>query len=133
MNRRDFITNLLGLPLLIPFKDTFCKPDIGNTSKAILIQTSSIAGFQFCDGEKLWDQLSIGVILQLIREPGNPYDENAVELYWRNNKLGYLPRVENTAVAQMMNQGQEITARISGKKKSRNPWGRLAIEVWLQI
>ncbi len=133
MNRRDFITNLLGLPLLIPFKDTFYQSDIGNNSKAILIQTSSIAGFQFCDGEKIWDHLSMGDILQLIQEPDNPYDENAVEIYWRNSKLGYLPRVENTAIAQMMNQEQEITARISDKKKSCNPWERLAIEVWLQI
>ena len=69
----------------------------------------------------------------MIQEPDNPYDENAVEIYWRNSKLGYLPRVENTVVAQMMNQEQEITARISDKKKSRNPWERLAIEVWLQI
>ena len=133
MNRRDFITNLLGLPFLIPFKDTFYQSDIGNNSKAILIQTSSIAGFQFYDGEKLWDQLSIGDILQLIQEPDNPYDENAVEIYWGKSKLGYLSRVENTAIAQMMNQEQEITAQISSKKKSCNPWERLAIEVWLQI
>jgi len=133
MNRRDFITNLLGLPLLIPFKNTFYQSDVGNNSKAILIQTSSVAGFQFYDGDHLWDQLSIGDVLQLIREPDNPYDENAVEIYWRNKKLGYLPRVENTAIAQMMNQEQEITAKISNKRESCNPWERLAIEVWLQI
>ena len=133
MNRRDFITNLLGLPLLIPFKDTFYRSDIGNNRKAILIQTSSIAGFQFYDGEHIWNRLSIGNVLQLIREPDNPYDENAVGIYWRNSKLGYLPRVENTAVAQMMDQEQEMTARISSKKESFNPWERLAIEVWLQI
>ena len=133
MNRRDFITNLLGLPLLIPFKDTFYRSDIGNNRKAILIQTSSIAGFQFYDGEHIWNRLSIGNVLQLIQEPDNPYDENAVEIYWRNFKLGYLPRVENTAVAQMMDQEQEMTARISSKKESFNPWERLAIEVWLQI
>jgi hypothetical protein len=133
MNRRDFITNLLGLALLIPFKNTFCQPDIGNNSKAILMQTSSIAGFQFYNGEKLWDQLSTGDMLQLIREPDNYYDENAVEIYWRNSKLGYVPRVENIAIARMMDQEQGMTARISDKKKSLNPWERLAIEVWLQI
>ena len=133
MNRRDFITNLLGLPLLIPFKDTFYRSDIGNNRKAILIQTSSIAGFQFYDGDHIWDQLSTGDILQLIQEPDNPYDENAVEIYWRNSKLGYLPCVENTAIAQMMNQEQEITAKISSKREGFNPWERLAIEVWLQI
>ena len=133
MNRRDFITNLLGLPLLIPFKDVFYQADIGNNSKAILIQTSSIAGFQFYDGEHIWDQLSIGDMLQLIRQPDNPYDENAVELYWRNSKLGYLHRVENTAIARIMDQEQEITAKISNKRESFNPWKRLTIEVWLQI
>ena len=72
-------------------------------------------------------------MLQLIQEPGNPYDENAVEIYWRNSKLDYLYRVENTSIAQMMNQEQEITAWISDKKESFNPWERLAVEVWLQV
>ena len=133
MERRSFIKSLLGLPLLIPPKDAFIKPEIECNNKTILIQESPVAGFQYYEGKRLWKKLSMRDTLKLIREPDNPYDENAVEIYWKERKLGYLPSVENTAVAQMMDQGQEITARIISKQKSWNPWECLTVEVWLQI
>jgi len=133
MERRNFIKTLLGLPLLIPSKDAFNKPEIECNNKTILIQESPVAGFQYYEGKRLWKKLSMKDTLKLIREPDNPYDENAVEIYWKERKLGYLPRVENTAVAQMMDQGQEITARIKSKQKSWNPWECLTVEGWLQI
>jgi len=133
MERRSFIKTLLGLPLLIPFKGMFPRLESKRNKKDILIQKSPIAGFQYYEGERLWKKLSIGDMVQLNREPDNPYDKKAVEIYWKDRKLGYLPRVENTAVTQMMDQGQEITARIKSKQKNWNPWERLTVEVWLQI
>ena len=133
MERRSFLKTLLGLPLLIPPKGMFPRLKSKRNKKDILIQKSPIAGFQYYEGERLWKKLSIGDMVQLNREPDNPYDKKAVEICWRGIKLGYLPRVENTAVTQMMDQGQEITARISDKKKSWNPWERLIVEVWIQV
>jgi len=133
MKRRSFIKTLLGLPLLILPKDVFLKPEIKGTNQSILIQESPVAGFQYYEGKHLWTKLSLGDTLKLIREPDNSFDENAVGIYWKDGKLGYLPRVENTAVAQMMDQGQAITALITSKQKSRNPWDCLTIEVRLHI
>jgi len=133
MERRSFIKTLLGLPLLIPSKDAFIKPEIECNNKTILIQESPVAGFQYYEGKRLWKKLSMKDTLKLIREPDEPDDKNAVEIYWKDRKLGYLPPFENTAVAQMMDQGQEITARVISKQKSWNPWECLTIEVWLQI
>jgi len=133
MERRSFIKTLLGLSLLIPSKDVFPRLAAKSDSKTILIQKSSVAGFQYCEGERLWKKLSIGDMVQLNREPDNPYDENAVEICWRGIKLGYLPRVENTAVSQIIDQGQRVNGLIAKKQKSKDPWERLAIEVWLQI
>ena len=69
---------------------------------AIPIQESPIAGFQYHQGEALWAQLAIGQQLTLSREPDNRYDRRAVRVDWRGHKLGYLPRAENVAVAQML-------------------------------
>ena len=90
MERRSFLKTLLGLPLLIPSKDAFIKPEIECNNKTILIQESPVAGFQYYEGERLWKKLSIGDMVQLNREPDNPYDKKAVEIYWRDIKLGYL-------------------------------------------
>ena len=133
MERRSFIKTLLGLPLLIPSKDAFIKPEIECNNKTILIQESPVAGFQYYEGKRLWKKLSMKDTLKLIREPDNPYDKKAVEIYWKERKLGYLPRVENTAVAQMMDQGQRVNGLIAKKQESKNPWERLTVEVRLQV
>ena len=133
MKRRNFIKTLLGLPLLIPSNKALTQPNPKHARRDVLIQTSSIAGFQYYQGEFFWEQLSLGDPLQLSREPENPYDENAVAIYREGIKLGYLPRVENIVVARMMDKGHHINALIENKQKSADPWGRMTVEVWLRI
>ena len=133
MERRNFIKTLLGLPLLIPSKDALSQPNPKHDRRDVLIQTSPVAGFQYHQGELFWEELTAGDQLQLSREPDNPYDENAVAIYRGSIKLGYLPRVENTAVARMMDKGKRIDAFIQNKQKSDDPWERMTVEVWLRI
>ena len=133
MKRRNFIKTLLGLPLLIPSKEGLSQLNPKDDRRDVLIQTSPLAGFQYHQGELFWNKLTVGDKLQLIREPDNPYDENAVAIYREDIKLGYLPRVENIAVARMMDKGQRINALIQNKQKSADPWERMTVEVWLRI
>jgi hypothetical protein len=133
MKRRNFIKTLLGLPLLIPSKEGLSQPNPKIDTRDVLIQTSPVAGFQYHQGEFFWEELTLGDQLQLSREPDNPYDENAVAIYREGIKLGYLPRVENIAVARMMDKGQPIKALIENKQNSDDPWERMTVEVWLRI
>jgi hypothetical protein len=98
-----------------------------------LIQESPLAGFQYHTGERLWNELREGNALDLVREPGNPYDPRAVRVDWKTEKLGYLPRIENTAVSQMLDRGERLTARIARLRESRDPWERLRLSVELEI
>lgn len=59
----------------------------------------------------------------------NPFDSNATRVEWRGRKLGYVPAMENTAVAQMLDRGQTLHARITRLVSSRNPWERIRFEV----
>lgn len=97
----------------------------------ILLQRSPLAGFQYHRGERLWPQLRPGQSLALIREPENPYDGRAVRIDWNGAKLGYLPRLDNAAVSQLLDRGQPLEARIAGLAESRDPWQRVAVEVYL--
>jgi len=119
--------------LLIPTKEVLSQPNSKNDTRDVLIQTSPVAGFQYHQGELFWEELTVGDQLQQSREPDNPYDENAVAIYREGIKLGYLPRVENIAVARMMDKGQHIDAFIGNKQKSDDPWERMTVEVWLRI
>jgi hypothetical protein len=102
-------------------------------SVRILVQSSPLAGFQYYAGDALWHDMQEGDKLDLVREPDNPHDANAVRVEWRGTKLGYLPRSENRAVAGEMDRGTAVVARIARLTAHRNPWRRLLIEVFVVL
>lgn len=95
----------------------------------ILVQSSPLAGFQYYGGKILWDEMHEGDALTLVREPDNPHDRFAVRVEWRGQKLGYLPRAENQAVAEEMDRGTAIGGRIGKLARDPNPWKRLRVDV----
>jgi len=99
----------------------------------LLVQSVPLAGFQYHAGEALWETLRVGDALELVREADNPYDARAVRVDWRGIKLGYLPRVANRAVAEELDRGGRLEARIAALTKARNPWQRIRIEVWAPL
>ena len=99
----------------------------------ILVQSSPVAGFQFHEGKRLWDQLQIGDALTLVREPGNAHDARAVRVEWNGHMLGYVPRAENDAVARQLDRGNKLEARIVRLTKHRDPWKRIEFEVFLRL
>jgi len=99
----------------------------------ILVQSSPIAGFQFHEGKRLWDQLKVGDALTLVREPDNPHDARAVRVEWNGHMLGYVPRAENDAVARQLDRGNRLEARIVRLTKHRDPWKRVEFEVFLRL
>lgn len=102
-------------------------------SAKILLQNSPLAGFRYYEGKRLWSEMKVGDTLQLVREPGNAYDPNAVRVEWQGRKLGYVPRADNEALARFMDRGSKAEARITRLKKSRNPWQRMEFEVFLGL
>lgn len=99
----------------------------------ILVQSSPLAGAQYYEADALWDGMRVGDALALVREPDNPHDARAVRVEWRGRKLGYLPRAENRAVADEMDRGGLVSARIARLLPHRNPWRRVLIEVFVVL
>ncbi len=109
MERRGFLRLLFGLPLFGAARAARA----GATSRRLVLQVSPLAGFQFHQGPRVWKRLAVGDPLTLVREPDNPHDPRAVRVEWRGHKLGYLPRVENTAASQLLDRGARLCARIA--------------------
>jgi hypothetical protein len=99
----------------------------------IIVQQSPLAGFQFYDGKALWDEMKTGDALTLVRERDNAHDANAVRVEWNGNRLGYVPRRENTDVARQMDRGAAVKARIVKLTQARNPWQRVLFEVYVDL
>ena len=123
MNRR---AALAGLAVLLAAVATQAQ------TVKLLVQSSPLAGFRYAEASQVWSELRLGDALELVREPDNPYDRNAVRVDWRGRKLGYVPRAENEALAWAMDRGERVTARISRLQEHRNPRLRIEFEVLVE-
>jgi hypothetical protein len=70
--------------------------------------------------------------LTLKRKPQNSHDCYAIEVYFGNNKLGYLPREENKVIARMMDQGMTLKGRIIKIKPEEHPYRRVKTDVFYE-
>jgi len=101
-------------------------------SVRLLVQASPLAGARHGEAAQVWAQMKTGDALDLVREPDNPHDANAVRVQWRGRKLGYVPRSENGALAWAMDRGEVPKARVSRLLEHRNARRRIEFEVYLE-
>lgn len=100
---------------------------------ADIAYSGTLAGFYHGRGPDLLQQLQSGDPLQLVREPDNPYDPQAVRVDWQGRKLGYIPRIANPALACLLDTGQGLQARIETMPGYDNGhWQAIQITVWSQ-
>lgn len=99
----------------------------------ILVQNSPLAGSQYYAVDQFWSEIKVGDALELIREPDNKHDRKAIRVEWHGHKLGYLPRKENRVVAAAMDAGDRLSARVSSMSDNKNPWQRVAFEVFVEL
>ena len=99
----------------------------------ILVQRSPLAGSQYYAARQAWSELRPGDRLELVREPDNRHDRNAVRIDWRTQALGYVPRAENRAVARALDAGERLVARIATLREDPDPWRRIEFEIFLVL
>lgn len=90
-----------------------------------------VAGFSYWDGIDVFNQLKVGCIVKMIVEPDNPYDPDAVALYFDGTKIGYVPADQNAWLHRMLYFGHDddFEARIS----SINPQAHLERQVRVRV
>jgi HIRAN domain-containing protein len=123
MDRRNFMSYIAVTLGLMPVA-TLARSIPDTTSRLTLLNTE-LAGFQYYAGEKLWVKISAGDKLSLLRESTNPYDKQAVALFWQDFKIGYVPRNDNTVISQLMDRKIPLASRIVELKQSSDPWQRI--------
>lgn len=104
-------------------------PPTRGAEAVIVVQRSPLAGFRHYAAPEAWRSMTVGERLQLVREPDNPYDANAVRVEWRGVMLGYVPRRDNAAVARQMDRGTVLEARVADLRENRNRSVRIEFEI----
>jgi len=127
MDRSDFL-RVLGLGSLLPIAGGLseAKPRLDK----IRLKEFFIAGFIYYDGIDEIEALSLGDVLELRPEPENVHDEEAIEIYTRQGvKLGYVPRIHNTVMAELIRQRVPLQAVVTEIKPDNDPWEMVKVEV----
>jgi hypothetical protein len=130
MLRRSFLRTLL---IAAAGSTVPAVPATAAPTRRIALQHSPLAGFQYHEGEALWPLLRTGSPLQLRRESDNPHDSRAVAVLFMDRRIGYIPRSENTAISQLMDRGERLSASIAALEQSANPWRRVRVAVELTV
>jgi len=132
MNRIDFFKRLFaGGAAVIAAK--YAGAIVPEAKRDIYLDSVYIAGFQYYKGTELEKELKENDLLSLKRQAENPHDYFAVEVYSGNQKLGYLPRVENKIIARMMDQGVNMKAIIRKIEPEAHPYRRVKIRVYSEM
>lgn len=82
-----------------------------------------VAGFAYYDGLEVIGKLKLGKVVDLVVEPDNPHDPEAVAIYYRGTKLGYVPQGKNTLLSTFLYFGHEnlFEARIQAVNLESHP------------
>ena len=97
-----------------------------------MLFNSNLAGFSHWEGALVADQLEVGTKLDMVCEFDNPYDADAIALYYKDTKLGYIPRELNSVLAQLLYFGHNIFECVVIKKDlSETPEHQFDIAVYI--
>ncbi len=111
MDRKAFLKTIFFGGIFLPAMNVISANSDDKRKKIELLQCP-IAGYYYYDGQLIENQLNPGTPLRLQREPDNKYDSNAVAVYYKQHKLGFIPRKDNKVIAGMMDGGIKIDASI---------------------
>jgi hypothetical protein len=126
MNRRDFLKTFACAAASIPVTGEILE------QKTPFLLEFTVAGYQYYDGTKFEAFIREGEQIHLIREPDNRFDDNAVAVYFKHIKLGYVPRINNTVIVNLIDSGCKITGIISDIYKYNPTWERIWIKLNLE-
>lgn len=92
----------------------------------------SIAGFSYYEGVIAFRKLKIGKKLILKREPTNTYDKHAIEIYFKDLKLGYVPKHESRKLSLLLKYGfDKFETRIQHINTDAHPGSQIDIILYL--
>jgi len=99
-----------------------------------MMNTFSIAGFQFHDGILHLGELREEQPLFLAAEPDNPHDEFAVKILTLDGlDLGYVPRSDNKAISRLLIAGLPLSAQIAAVHPDAVSWQQVQVKVLMSV
>lgn len=101
-------------------------------AREIMLVECHIAGTSHVALRDIEPALSPGSLLALKREPANPHDALAIMIFAETgDRLGYVPRARNEALARLMDAGKLLFARLE-TKEWHGDWLKIGVRIFLR-
>lgn len=104
---------------------------LGLPKHEIFLLDIVVAGTTFCPVvPALRAELLPETMLRMVRCPDNEHDRYAIAIYYKENRIGYVPRELNLVISRLMDAGKEFYARVV-EVKQLNEWTRIATKIFM--
>lgn len=93
-----------------------------------------IRGVRYYDACEVIKYLEPADRLTLVPEPDNPYDHEAVAIYFHDTKLGYIPREMNETIFKMLTFGwkKAIKCRVLTVNPTAPTYQQIEVGIYLK-
>ena len=102
-------------------------------SNTVEILRFHIAGYVFYEREANQYQFRKSDLLQLKPEKTNEVAPNAIEIYFRNIKLGYIPQVYSGIISGILASNINLYAQLIELDVSKSTWERAYVGIFMDI
>lgn len=87
-----------------------------------------IAGVQHHDSYKVLHNIKVDDFLQMVLEPTNKYDPNAVRLYFNDTMIGFVPARLSAEVSALVTSPDTLySCKIIEFNKDSKPWDQFKV------
>lgn len=86
-----------------------------------------VAGVQYSDYQLT--TIKAGDEVELRRETSNPVDAEAIAVYTKNTRIGYIKRPHNKRLIGLKRDGAKFFSRVVSFNKNNPPWQAIVISV----
>jgi len=139
INRRLFLKQIFYSFILLPL-GIVTKAEAEhqcNQTKAqqrwVMLNRFSVAGFQYYQGREIVGDLEQNDELDLLIEPDNEQDQYAVEIFYQNKKLGYVPKTDNRHISRLLGSGVPLQCKVMSLNLEKHAWDVVMVEVFIQV
>ena len=90
------------------------------TEDTILTELAGLS-FRPKEAKEIVDTLEIGDECELVREPENQYDANAIQVHYNDTFIGFIPKADNLTIAYHMDTGRSTKCTVVSWLGTRKP------------
>ncbi len=105
--------------------------DIMPFRQEIFVLNVYVAGTGYCKQiDKLLEHIDPGIQLTMRRHPDNEVDEYAIGIYYKENRIGWIPMKDNLVIARLMDAGKLFTCKVVDVQEDKK-WPKINVNIYM--